>query len=39
MEKSQERKSILDELGSKKQECLSKPVKEHSPIKRDAEAR
>ena len=39
MEKSQERKSILDELGSKKQECLSKPAKEHSPIKRDAEAR
>lgn len=39
MEKSQERKSILDELGNKKQECLSKPAKEHSPIKRDAEER
>lgn len=39
MEKSRERKSILDELGSKKQECLGKPAKEHSPIKRDAEAR
>lgn len=39
IEKSKERRSVLDELGSKKQTCLEKPVKEHSPVKRDAEAR
>ena len=39
MEKESERKSVLDELGSKKQECLGKPQKEHGIAKRETGAR